>query len=93
MLLMSRNCCQRTKPCGATCHLKCFTFTHTWPFSLKIYEQFRMNTGNGSIKALLSSKEIFREVECEHGQNIAGHWYEKLLLQGTRGAPDEGTKL
>ncbi|GBN71639.1 hypothetical protein AVEN_269826-1 [Araneus ventricosus] len=43
------------------CLLKCFTFTRTWTFSLKIFEQFRMNTGNnGSIKTLLSSRGDFQ---------------------------------
>ncbi|GBN18933.1 hypothetical protein AVEN_79253-1 [Araneus ventricosus] len=83
-------------PCVATSQLKCFTFTHTWAFSLKIYEQFRMNTGNGSIKTLLSSREDFLGSGMRAcWQNTAGHWYEKLLLQGTTGkqAPDEGTIL
>ncbi|GBN48078.1 hypothetical protein AVEN_29525-1 [Araneus ventricosus] len=96
MLLMSRNCCQSTRPCGETCHLKCFTFTYTWAFSLKIYEQFRMNTENGSIKTLLSLRGDFQGSGMRAcWQNIAGHWHEKLLLQGTRGkqAPDEGTIL
>ncbi|GBM95913.1 hypothetical protein AVEN_66398-1 [Araneus ventricosus] len=96
MSLMSGNCCQHTRPCGATCRLKCFTFTHTWTFSLKIYEQFQMNTRNGSIKTLLSSRGDFQGSGMRAcWQNTAGHWYEKLLLQGTRGkqAPDEGTIL
>ncbi|GBM94461.1 hypothetical protein AVEN_2142-1 [Araneus ventricosus] len=96
MSFMSRNCCQRARPCGATCRLKCFTFTHTWTFSLKIYEQFRMNTGNGSIKTLLSSRGDFQGSGMRAcWQNTAGHWYEKLLHQGTRGkqAPDEATTL
>ncbi|GBM02354.1 hypothetical protein AVEN_138464-1 [Araneus ventricosus] len=96
MSLMSRNCCQRRRPCGATCRLKFFTFTHTWTVSLKICEQFRINTGNGSIKTLLSSRGDFQGSGMRAcGQNKAGHWYEKLLLHGTRGkqAPDEGTIL
>ncbi|GBN05935.1 hypothetical protein AVEN_205981-1 [Araneus ventricosus] len=65
-------------------------------FSLKIYEQFRMNTGNGSIKRLLSSRGDFQRSGMRAcWQNVTGHWYEKLLLQGTRGkqALDEGTTL
>ncbi|GBN30953.1 hypothetical protein AVEN_121520-1 [Araneus ventricosus] len=65
-------------------------------FSLKIYEQFRMNTENGSIKTLLSSRgdiQGSRMRAC--WQNTAGHWYEKLVLRSTSGkqAPDEGTLL
>ncbi|GBN21564.1 hypothetical protein AVEN_124916-1 [Araneus ventricosus] len=73
--------------------LKCFSFTHTWTFSLKILEQFRMNTRNGSIKTLLSSRGDFQGMHVGH--NTSGHWYEKFLLQGTREkqAPDEGTLL
>ncbi|GBM92912.1 hypothetical protein AVEN_236725-1 [Araneus ventricosus] len=96
MSLMSRNCCQRTRPCGATCHLKCSSFTHTWTFSLKIYEQFRMHTGNGFNKTRLSSRgDVQGSGMRACWQNTAGHWYEKLLLQGTRGkqASDEGTLL
>ncbi|GBN79864.1 hypothetical protein AVEN_129139-1 [Araneus ventricosus] len=96
MSLMSRNCCERTRSCGATCRLKCFAFTHTWSFPLKIYEQFGMNTGNGSIKTLFSSIGDFQGSGMRTcWQNTAGHWYENLLLQGTRGkqAPDEGTIL
>ncbi|GBM45913.1 hypothetical protein AVEN_211974-1 [Araneus ventricosus] len=96
MPLISRNCYQRTRPCGATCRLKCFSFTHTWTFSLKIYEQFRMNTGNGSIKTLFSLREDFQGSGIRPcWQNAAGHCYEKLLLQATRGkqAPDVGNLL
>ncbi|GBN40449.1 hypothetical protein AVEN_211322-1, partial [Araneus ventricosus] len=51
-----------------------------------------MNTRNGSIKTLLSSRGDFQGSGMRAcWQNTAGHWYEKLLLQGTRGkqAPDE----
>ncbi|GBM80838.1 hypothetical protein AVEN_219584-1 [Araneus ventricosus] len=81
-----------TRPCCATCRLKCFSLTHTRTFSLKIYEQFRMNTGNGSIKTFLSSRGDFqRSVMRACWQHTAGHWYDKLLLQSRRGkqAPDE----
>ncbi|GBL71768.1 hypothetical protein AVEN_62454-1 [Araneus ventricosus] len=64
-------------------------------FFLKIYEQFRINTRNGSIKTLLSSRDFQGNGMRACWQNTNGHWYEKLLLQGTRGkqAPDEGTIL
>ncbi|GBN30315.1 hypothetical protein AVEN_128593-1, partial [Araneus ventricosus] len=51
-----------------------------------------MNTGNGSIKRLLSSRGDFQGSGMRAcWQNTSGHWHEKLLLQGTRGkqAPDE----
>ncbi|GBN10988.1 hypothetical protein AVEN_13651-1 [Araneus ventricosus] len=45
-----------------------------------------MNTGNGSIKTLLSSRGDFQGTGMRScWQNTAGHWYEKLLLQDTRG--------
>ncbi|GBN78919.1 hypothetical protein AVEN_9466-1 [Araneus ventricosus] len=96
MLLMSRNCCRGTRLCGGTCRLKCFSLTHTWTFPLKIYEQFRMNTVNGSIKTLLISRgDLQGSGMRAYWQNTAGDWCEKLLLQSIRGKqpPDEGTLI
>ncbi|GBN59535.1 hypothetical protein AVEN_106967-1 [Araneus ventricosus] len=53
-----------------------------------------MNTGNDSIKTLLSSRGDFQGSGMRTcWQNTAGHWYEKLLLHGTRGrqTSDEAT--
>ncbi|GBM37901.1 hypothetical protein AVEN_72822-1 [Araneus ventricosus] len=55
-----------------------------------------MNTGNGSIKTLLSSRGDFQGSGMRAcWQNTAGHWYDKLLLHGTRGrqTPHEGDTM
>ncbi|GBL74356.1 hypothetical protein AVEN_235332-1 [Araneus ventricosus] len=96
MSLMSRNCCQRTRSCGATCRLKCFTCTHTWTFSLKIYEQVsnehweRFHPDIAQFERRFSGKW-----NASMLAEYSGHWYEKLLFHGTRGrqTPDEGTIL
>ncbi|GBN34398.1 hypothetical protein AVEN_186509-1 [Araneus ventricosus] len=56
--------------CGATCRLKCFAFTHTWTFSLKIYEQ-----------VFDKHWERFHQDIAQFERRFSGKWNASMLAE------------